>query len=203
MDDEEEKRSVRIGSDRRSSVQAAFKPYVKNPELCDNHFSENLVKIQVEQDSEANEPRYEKKNIYYKAVFRDIRRYFIEILKCHSSSRLEESIYKLLQSLDISKNSHEIKEMTSILAPFLNYNKYMIEFENKRVQDAQIILDCLQNFTLTKMRNVLKYDVIKFAVTYYQSQTVTQGVSVRFNSHKTMKKNSEKYLEVLKKIVNI
>lgn len=203
MDDEEEKRSVRILSNRRSSIQAAFKPYVKNPELCDSNFSENLVKIQVEQDSEANEPKYEKKNIYYKAVFRDIRRYFIEILKWHSSSRLEESIYKLLQSLDISKNSHDINEMTSILAPFLNYNKYMIEFENKRVQDAQIILDCLQNFTLTKMRNVLKYDVIKFAVTYYQSQTVTQGVSVRFNSHKTMKNDSQKYLEVLKKIVDI
>jgi hypothetical protein len=53
------------------------------------------------------------------------------------------------------------------------------------------------------MRNVLKYPVIKFAVTYYQAQTVIDGVSDRFKSRKTMKKNSQKYLEVLLKIVDI
>jgi hypothetical protein len=53
------------------------------------------------------------------------------------------------------------------------------------------------------MRNVLKYPVIKFAVTYYLAQTVIDGVSDRFKSRKTMKKNSQKYLEVLLKIVDI
>jgi hypothetical protein len=141
VDDEEEKRSVRIVSNRRPYVQAAFKPYVKTSEVGDSNLSEKVVKLEVDKDSEAYEPKYEKKNIYYKAVFRDIRRYFIEILKNHSSIHLEEAISKMLQSLNILKSTNEIKEMTSIFAPFLNYNKYMIEFEDKRVQDAQCILD--------------------------------------------------------------
>mmetsp|Transcript_30831 Transcript_30831/g.27270 ORF Transcript_30831/g.27270 Transcript_30831/m.27270 type:complete len:116 (+) Transcript_30831:354-701(+) len=97
----------------------------------------------------------------------------------------------------------DINEMVSILAPFLNYNKYMIEFEDKRVEDAKCILDCLQNFTLTKMRKVLHYSPVKYLVNYYYTQTVKEGSSERLNSHKTMKKNPQKYLEVLTKIVDI
>lgn len=148
--------------------------------------------------------RYEKKNIYYKAVFRDIRRYFIEQLKQSSNyNQFEESITCMLRTENEKLGIKEVTQMTGILAPFLNYNKYLIEFEHKSVKDAQCILDCLQNFTLTKMRKVLKYPAIKFAVRYYYKHTVSGEISERLNGHKTMKKDPAKYLEVLRKIVQI
>lgn len=148
--------------------------------------------------------KYEKKNIYYKAVFRDIRRYFIEELKNYSSSRLlRENIEDFITSKIPTIPASDVDEMVSILAPFLNYNKYMIEFENKRVSDHKCILDCLQNFTLTKMRRVLKYPAIRALVNYYYVHTVSGGRSGRIEGHKTMKKSPQKYVEVLEKILDI
>ena len=199
IEEEEEKNYLMLGSPRRSSWVTAFRPYVKNPQCCDK--SQTMVPNKV---TDKKLQKYEKKNIYYKAVFRDVRRYFIEKLKKFSSSRLlRDNITELILLEFPQVNETEVGEMVSILAPFLNYNKYMIEFENKRVEDAKSILDCLQNFTLTKMRIVLQYSAIKKLVNYYFAHTVTNGVSDRLNSHKTMKKNSHKYLEVLHKIVDI
>lgn len=154
--------------------------------------------------TKVKEQKYEKKNIYYKAVFRDIRRYFIEELKNYSSSRLlRENIEEFITSKIPTIPASEVSEMVSILAPFLNYNKYMIEFENKRVSDHKCILDCLQNFTLTKMRRVLKYPAIQALVNYYYAHTVVAGRSGRIEGHKTMKKSPQKYVEVLEKILDI
>jgi hypothetical protein len=148
--------------------------------------------------------KYEKKNIYYKAVFRDIRRYFLEILKHQSSSEsLESSITKMLTQIGITFGDDEVEEMIAILAPFLNYTRYMVEFADKRINDAKCILDCLQNFTLTKMRKVLQYPAIQLLVKHYFEQTVAEGESSRLSSHKTMKKNPGKYLGVLHKIVGL
>lgn len=201
IEEEEEKHSIEIGSPRCSSGKTAFQPYAKNTECCDNNFQDLVTKESCQKGKEPKEPKYEKKNIYYKAVFRDIRRYYIEKLKSFSSSRLlKESIMELIKSEFKADQISDINEMVSILAPFLNYNKYMIEFEDKRVEDAKCILDCLQNFTLTKMRKVLQYSPIKHLVNNYYTRTVKNGSSDRFNSHKTMKKNPQKYLEVLKKL---
>ena len=200
---EEEKHSLGIGSPRRSSGITAFQPYAKNTECCDNNFQKMVWKDGSEKVTNPKSPKYEKKNIYYKAVFRDIRRYYLELLKAFSSSRLlKESITELIKSEFKTDQVVDIQEMVSILAPFLNYNKYMIEFENKRVEDAKCIQDCLQNFTLTKMRKVLQYSPIKCLVHNYYTKTVKNGSSARFSSRKTMK-NPQKYLEVLAKIVDI
>lgn len=148
--------------------------------------------------------KYEKKNIFYKAVFRDIRRYFIELLKQSSTFvQFENNITGLLRTGNKKLSDEEIKSMVSILAPFLNYNKYLIEWDKKNIKDAQWIIDWQQNFTLTKMRKVLQYPGIKFIVKYYYENTVKDGVSERLRTHKTMRNNPSKYLEVLRKIVQI
>lgn len=203
VDDEEEKRSVKDLYADTSSFP--IKPtHIMKADPSGN-ISHILVPNQVrtsEKQEKAN--KYEKKNIFYKAVFRDIRRYFIELLKSSSSVvQFEENIARLLRTENEKLSNQELKEMTAILAPFLNYNKYLIEFEQKSVKDAQMILDWLQNFTLTKMRKVLQYNGIKFVVKYYFKHTVKEGSSERLKTHKTMKKNAAKYLEVLRKIIQI
>ena len=148
--------------------------------------------------------KYEKKNIYYKAVFRDIRRYFIELLNdSPSKCTLKSKLINLLSTLDSSLASEQVEPMVGVLAPFLNYNGYMIEFEHKNKEVAQCIRDCLQNFTLTKMRKVLKYPAIKALVNYYSAHTVENGISERLSKHKTMQFNTHKYLQVLEKIVSL
>lgn len=164
----------------------------------------DLVSESNPNEKEQKVQKYEKKNIYYKAVFRDIRRYFIELLsesppKCNLKSKL----INLLSTLDSSLKSEQIEAMISVLAPFLNYNGYMIEFDQKDKEVAQCIHDCLQNFTLTKMRKVLKYHAIKTLVKYYFAHTVENGVSERFSKHKTMQFNTHKYLQVLEKILSL
>lgn len=167
--------------------------------------------------------KYEKKNIYYKAIFRDIRKYFIEMLNSSTNyvqlkkqyalkgkskyKAFEPSVLHLVKSLisedKESRQEREIHNMAAILAPFLNYNDYLIGFGHKRDREAQCILDCLQNFTLTKMRKVLEYPIIRLLVNHYFKKTVKEGTSERLRKHKTMKKNPQKYLEVLGKILDI
>jgi hypothetical protein len=135
--------------------------------------------------------KYEKKNIYFKAVFRDIRKYFIEKLKnLVGYKAFESSIKNLILKLFISGESNvsapKMAELVNVLAPFLNYNYYMISFKEKDEDQANAIRDCLQNFTLTKMRRVLQYDVIKKLVRYYFEETIIDGSSSRFVKHKTM-----------------
>ncbi|CAI2375013.1 unnamed protein product [Moneuplotes crassus] len=202
-DDEEEKASVRLDDPIRSVGMVGFVPYSKNIESCDDNFKASIPTPCQNPCNSPKEQKYEKKNIYYKAVFRDIRRYFIEELKSTSSRLLKGKILEFLNSKIPPNEMGNDDEMVSIIAPFLNYNKYMIEFENKRISDHKCILDCLQNFTLTKMRKVLKYPAIKTLVNYYYAQTVVEGRSVRIESHKTMKKQPHKYLEVLEKISDI
>lgn len=205
VDEEEEKCSLRLGSPSRSIVTPGFVPYSKNSESCDKSIPDVAVTSCVHKGWKGRkDQKYEKKNIYYKAVFRDIRRYFIEELKNHSSSRLlRENLEEFITSKIPSVPASEVGEMVAIIAPFLNYNKYMVEFENKRVSDHKCILDCLQNFTLTKMRRVLKFPAIQNLVNYYHVHTVVDGSSARISGHKTMKKHPEKYLEVLGKIMDI
>lgn len=163
--------------------------------------------------------KYEKKNIYFKAVFRDIRKYCIEkladsnkvikksdpIYNCKYKA-FEPSIRHFLENVLYNGRScltlGQGSEMVSILAPFLNYNHYMVSVKDKNEKEADIILDCLQNFTLTKMRKVLQHDVLQKLVRYYYDQTIEDGGSSRFAAHKTMSKNPSKYLEVLNKIVS-
>lgn len=173
------------------------------------------AKINRAQDKKTS--KYEKKNIYYKAIFRDIRKYFIEKLnasteylklkKANKYKAFEPSIKllieKLLSTENIGKSETDVTAMAQILAPYLNYNEYMVSFSHKSEKDAHVILDCLQNFTLTKMRKVLQFSIIKFLVKYYCKHTVHQGNSARVEKHKTMKKSPSKYLEVLQKILDI
>mmetsp|Transcript_11144 Transcript_11144/g.12604 ORF Transcript_11144/g.12604 Transcript_11144/m.12604 type:complete len:92 (+) Transcript_11144:191-466(+) len=81
IDAEEEKHSLGEGSPRRSSGMTAFQPYTKITQSCDNNLRDLVSKEESQKGTNSKESRYEKKNIYYKAVFRDIRRYFIELLK--------------------------------------------------------------------------------------------------------------------------
>lgn len=163
--------------------------------------------------------KYEKKNIYFKAVFRDIRKFFIEKLgestdKVKKSSSyswkykvfepsLKHLILHHLQDQNSKVAESKVNDMVGILAPFLNYNHYLISFKGRNEKEAQIILDCLQNFTLTKMKKVFQYEVIQNMVLSYHEKTISSGESNRFKSHKTMKKNPSKYVEVLNKIVGI
>jgi hypothetical protein len=164
----------------------------------------DLVSESNPKEKEQKVQKYEKKNIYYKAVFRDIRRYFIELLnEFPSKCNLKSKLISLLSTLDGSLKSDQNEAMIKVLAPFLNYNGYMIEFDQKDKEIAQCIRDCLQNFTLTKMRKVLKYPAIKTLVNYYFAHTVENGVSERLSKHKTMQSNTHKYLHVLEKILSL
>ena len=139
--------------------------------------------LEVANSKISKNQKYEKKNIYYKAVFRDIRKYFIEKLgesseivkkksaKYNSKHKVfEPSIKHLIRSLQIEQSKvsdSQLSNMVGILAPFLNYNSYLISFKDKHEKEAQIILDCLQNFTLTKMKKVFQYDIIQAIVENY------------------------------------
>lgn len=146
---------------------------------------------EVTEDTRSKTKQYEKKNIYYKAIFRDIRKYFIELLNSSTDyvnlkkkdkyKAYEPSIFQLisfiLSSENIKASQPEIDDMANILGPFLNYNEFLVSFKEKREDDPQCILDCLQNFTLTKMKRVLQFPVIKFVVSHYCKHTVIDGVS--------------------------
>jgi hypothetical protein len=139
----------------------------------------NSTEIEVYDKPQKNH-KYEKKNIYYKAIFRDVRRYFIEMLNdSPTKSNLKSKLESLVLKLDNSLNKEEVSELVGILAPFLNYNAYLIEFDQVNKSDANTIRDCLQNFTLTKMRKVLKFPAVKLLVKYYFTHTVQDGVSER------------------------
>lgn len=213
--DEEEKRSVKDLSDIRPALPTTPELGNKKSDPSPNN-QKALVPTSVQvEENELKAHKYEKKNIYYKAIFRDIRKYFIELLNTTTSyvqlkkqnNAFEPSIIHLINNLlgteNVSHEESEIQEMAGILGPFLNYNEYLICFEHKKKHDAHVIRDCLQNFTLTKMRKVLQYPIIKFVVKYYFKHTVNEGTSARLNRHKTMKKHPHKYLEVLKKILEI
>ena len=53
------------------------------------------------------------------------------------------------------------------------------------------------------MKRTLQFKAIKFLIQHYHAHTITDGNSDRISQHKTMKKNPQKYLEVLQKIVEI
>mgnify|MGYP006284996583 CR=1 FL=1 len=89
--------------------------------------------------------RYEKKNIYYKAIFRDIRKYFVEKLnssteylklkKDNKYKAFEPSITNLINQLlrteNVGKSKEDVSRMAQILGPYLNYNEYMVSFTEK------------------------------------------------------------------------
>ncbi|CAI2372814.1 unnamed protein product [Moneuplotes crassus] len=197
--EDDDKQACSLGSPGLSG----FVPYSKNSESCDNLSKPNIPPSSQKASRKKTEQKYEKKNIYYKAIFRDIRRYFCEELKAHSSSRfLSENILEFLRSkIPICQVNEQ--EMVSILGPFLNNNKYMLEGPERNDLDHKCILDCLHNFTLTKMKRVLAYPAIKTLVNYYHAHTVVRGRSARVESHKTMKRQPQKYLDVLEKILDI
>jgi len=204
--EEEEKSSLKTLSIRRTSSH-------KITDVCENKLQvsslmpstlvPNSTEIEVYDKPQKNH-KYEKKNIYYKAIFRDVRRYFIEMLNdSPTKSNLKSKLESLVLKLDNSLNKEEVSELVGILAPFLNYNAYLIEFDQVNKSDANTIRDCLQNFTLTKMRKVLKFPAVKLLVKYYFTHTVQDGVSERLLKHKTMQTTTHKYLQVLTKILSI
>ena len=153
--------------------------------------SDIVSRPEVTEDTRSKTRQYEKKNIYYKAIFRDIRKYFIELLNSSTDytnlkkkdkyKAYEPSIFQLISNILSSENiiisEKEQEDMAHILGPFLNYNEFLVSFKNKKEEDPQCILDCLQNFTLTKMKRVLQFPVIKFVVSYYCKHTIVDGES--------------------------
>lgn len=173
------------------------------PDPCDNFVKpadevpdDVVSRPEVTEDTRSKTKQYEKKNIYYKAIFRDIRKYFIELLNSSTDyvnlkkkdkyKAYEPSIFQLisfiLASENITASQPEVNEMAHILGPFLNYNEFLVSFKERKEEDPKCILDCLQNFTLTKMKRVLQFPVIKFVVSHYCKHTVVDGASGKIRS---------------------
>lgn len=173
-------------------------PSPTNSEHCENPVTapeeppNDLTTLQqTVEEAQRKAQKYEKKNIYYKAVFRDIRKYFIEMLNVSTdySSLKRQNKYKayepsinqlitnLLSTESEGASPQEIREMVKVLAAFLNYNDFLVSFKDKNEKDAQSVLDWLQNFTLTKMKKVLQFPIIRFIVLYYYKHTVVDGSS--------------------------
>jgi hypothetical protein len=59
-------------------------------------------------------------------------------------------------------------------------------------------------FTQSKMKELLKMDVFRHLFEYYANQIVDEsGFSSRLYNHKSMGKNYEKYMGVLRKVLSI
>lgn len=95
-----------------------------------------------------------RNNIYYKAVFRDIRKYFVEQMNISTSyvelkkqnkykafkPSLLDLVSKVCEGQDEPiKSELDSKEILQAVAPFLNYSEYMISFTDKDEQQAQDI----------------------------------------------------------------